>query len=477
MHISWVSRYCEHFLSVRSAFKLFPAERQSCKHKSGGHHLLKTPVQKRPGEAGQAALLVVLALGIFLLGALGLALDVSQLYAQRQMAQSAADAAVTSATLSIFHGTNSTSGSPFATGSSPSSFTCTTSDGKTQCVYARANGFGGSTADVVAVSFPTSVSGVTLATGTAPALSVRVQRTVNTTFLQLLGPSTANIAASAIAAMVKMPLSNCITVLNSSASGAFSITGNANLSIPTCGIAVDSNSSSAFTLTGNISVQASAIQLVGNDSPAGNIVINPTPTTHVSSISDPFASVPAPSYNPSVCTFTNLSYTGNQTVNLTQGTYCGGISFTGNVNATFAAGTYVLLGGGLSASGNVNLSGSNVTFYNTFNASHAYAPVSLTGNLNLNLSATTSGPLAGMLFYQDRNAPVKTESFVGNASSNLVGAIYFPNGQLSYVGNSSASVQNVVLVADKLSLTGNASLKVDPTQAGAAQQIKVALVQ
>jgi hypothetical protein len=153
------------------------------------------------------------------------------------------------------------------------------------------------------------------------------------------------------------------------------------------------------------------------------------------------------------------------------------LTFTGNVNVTLNPGAYILLGGGLNASGNVSLSGSNLTFYDTFNASYSYAPISIAGNLNVNLSATTSGSLAGMLFFQDRNAPSGTQSFVGNSNTTLVGAVYFPKSQLNYTGNSSSGIQNITIVADTISWTGNASLKADPTQAGAAQQIKVALVQ
>ncbi|MBV9497803.1 MAG: hypothetical protein JO138_00370, partial [Acidobacteriaceae bacterium] len=45
---------------------------------------------RRKKEAGQAVLLVVASMSIFLLGAVGLAVDGSHLYAQRQAAQAAA---------------------------------------------------------------------------------------------------------------------------------------------------------------------------------------------------------------------------------------------------------------------------------------------------------------------------------------------------------------------------------------------------
>ena len=43
------------------------------------------------GEEGQAVILAAVAMSIFLIGAIGLGVDGSHLYAQRQMAQTAAE--------------------------------------------------------------------------------------------------------------------------------------------------------------------------------------------------------------------------------------------------------------------------------------------------------------------------------------------------------------------------------------------------
>ena len=59
---------------------------------------------REKGEEGQAVVLVALAMGVFLLGAVGLAVDGSHLYSQRQMAQSAADSAAIAGIMSIFDG-------------------------------------------------------------------------------------------------------------------------------------------------------------------------------------------------------------------------------------------------------------------------------------------------------------------------------------------------------------------------------------
>ena len=57
-------------------------------------------------EEGQAVILIVVAMGIFLLGAGGLAIDGSNIYGEREQAQTAADATAQAAMMSIFTGTN-----------------------------------------------------------------------------------------------------------------------------------------------------------------------------------------------------------------------------------------------------------------------------------------------------------------------------------------------------------------------------------
>jgi Flp pilus assembly protein TadG len=152
-----------------------------------------------PGD-GQAVLLVIVMMSLLLIGVLGFAIDGGQMYAQQQMAQAAADAAAQAGIMSIFRGTNSTSTYTFGTGTPPiASYVCTTSDGRTPCVYARQNGFGGTASDTVTLSYPSSIAGATLSSVTVPAFEVTVQRTLNTGLIQFLGgPATTTITAKAI---------------------------------------------------------------------------------------------------------------------------------------------------------------------------------------------------------------------------------------------------------------------------------------
>ncbi|MGH8013725.1 MAG: pilus assembly protein TadG-related protein [Candidatus Binataceae bacterium] len=150
---------------------------------------------------------------------------------------------------------------------------------------------------------------------------------------------------------------------------------------------------------------------------------------------------------------------GNNTVTLSPGTYAGGITINGNATVKFSPGTYVLAGGGLKVNGNSTLRGTDVTFYDTTGVD-GYQPITLSGNEQANFSAPTSGPLSGILFFQDRAVSGGAGSVInGNSNSTFDGALYFPTTSLTYNGNSSGSGYTF-LIADTLSINGNSSLTI-----------------
>src|SRR6478609_2824327 len=134
------------------------------------------------GQKGQAILLIVVAMGIVVLGALGLAVDGSQYYTQRTMAQAAADAAAEAGIMSIFNGTNTAGSAQFATNAS---ITCSGSYAQTPCAYAKLNGFG-TADDTVLVEFNPTVTapGVSLSLSDPTRLvRVTITRTMQTSFM------------------------------------------------------------------------------------------------------------------------------------------------------------------------------------------------------------------------------------------------------------------------------------------------------
>jgi Putative Flp pilus-assembly TadE/G-like len=417
----------------------------------------KTRIQR--AENGQAILLVVVALALFMLGSLGLGIDGAQMYAHRQMAQTAADAAAQAAMMSILRGTNSTSTHPFSTGAS---FTCTVPpqslDLRTPCVYAQNNGFGTS-ADTVTVSFPTTISGVTLASKPTPAVSVTVQRTLATSLSRFLGSTSWTVKAKATSGMIGGVSSNCLYVLDPSAQNAFTANNGAAVTM-NCGIVVNSSNSDAATITGGATVTSTTTSIVGNYAVNNGGSISPAPTTGAASVTDPFGSVIGPTAGTCATYPSGYGTYMNQTFN--PGTYCSGITVGNGASVTFNPGTYIINGGGVSFQGGTTISGSGVMFYLT-GTNATYGSANIANGATVTLSAETSGTYQGLLFFQDRSITSSTGAiFAGGSSTNLTGSLYFPTTSVSF-SNGSSSSGNTAILAKQVSFTGGTRLVYDST--------------
>src|SRR5713101_1436821 len=94
----------------------------------------------RSGEAGQAMLFILLAMGLFLLGALCFAFDMSNMWFHRQAAQTAADAACAAGAMDLLVDTQGgATGHQGFTAGTP--YNCTTSSTDSVCKYAAKNGY------------------------------------------------------------------------------------------------------------------------------------------------------------------------------------------------------------------------------------------------------------------------------------------------------------------------------------------------
>jgi hypothetical protein len=413
-----------------------------------------------PGrEGGQAVILVVVAMSILLIGALGLAIDGGQMYAHRQMAQAAADAAAQAGIMSIFDGTNATSAHPFGTGTPPiASSVCTTTDGRTPCVYARNNGFGGTTADTVTLSFPATVSGVGLSASTVPALAVSVQRTLQTGLIRFVGAAaTSSITAKATAALIGSVSPDCVYVLDpQNTANTFQAINGVTVVVNGCSIIVNSSNSQAAEIL-YVNITAPAVDIVGKCNCQGTY----PPIVPVSTpIADPFLSVAAPAVG--ACNFNNYSpgY-GNWTLN--PGVYCGGITINNGATATFNPGTYIINGGVLSVQGGSTVTGSGVMFYLT-GTNASYGSVNIANGANVTFSAQTSGPYLGILFFQDRTITSgNNATFAGGATMKLTGSLYFPTTAVSFSDGSSTAAFNTAIIAYQVWFTGGVNIQYDST--------------
>jgi len=400
-------------------------------------------------EEGQAVVMTALALvGLLLMAGLGL--DVGYLRYEKQQMQKAADAGAVAAASAKIYGGNYTVA------------------GKNDTA---ANGFkDGQDGITVAVNIPPNTPGDPFL-GNKNYVEVIVTQPQPTFFMRVGGFNSVNVSSRAVASMYGSP-AGCIYVLDPADPDTYTATGTITLS-SACGLLVDSANTKAFKDNGGACTQATGITLVGgvdvdacSQPPQSGIV------TGVAPFSDPLSYLQPPSFNG--CDQTGLHI--NKDTAIGPGVYCGGIQVSSGINVTLASGLYVLNGGGFKMSGGGSLTGdpAGVMFYNTGtgNGSKKYGTIDIEGVNNTFLTASpvdtttgaNAGMLAGILFFDDRNASSYISNPVniitGGSSANISGALYFPSTALQYSGGTTQTAYTVV-VAWQLTIAGNATFNDD----------------
>lgn len=255
-------------------------------------------------------------------------------------------------------------------------------------------------------------------------------------------------------ASVAEVVTQSIYVLNATASGSLTVSGNASINIPG-NVIVDSNSTRALTENGNAKITASSIRVVGGVSISGNATVSPAATTGVAVVADPLAGLHGPSTT-GMTNYGSVSLSGHSTSTINPGIYSS-IKVSGNASLTLNPGIYLIEGGGFTVSGNASVTGSGVMIYNTGsnypNNGGSFGGITLSGNGTFNLSAPTSGTYAGIVLFQPA-ANTRAISLNGNAATGLTGTVYAPAALLTLGGNATLAGAAVV---NQLSLSGNAA--------------------
>jgi hypothetical protein len=165
------------------------------------------------------------------------------------------------------------------------------------------------------------------------------------------------------------------------------------------------------------------------------------------------------------CNFTNYS-PGWGTWTLNPGVYCGdathpAINLSNGSTATFNPGIYIIKGGGVSLT-NATDTGNGVMFYLT-GTNASYGSVTISNGAAATLSAPSSGPYMGVLFYEDRAiTSSKNGSFAGGVNMLLTGTLYFPTTAV-VVSNGASSSSVMAIVAKQVSFSGGTKVVWDST--------------
>ncbi|MES2905157.1 MAG: pilus assembly protein TadG-related protein [Pseudomonadota bacterium] len=269
------------------------------------------------------------------------------------------------------------------------------------------------------------------------------------------------ITAAATAATIETG-TYCVVSLESTNATGINLSGNGSVNLG-CGMITNSLSLDAAIATGSSSVTATPIAAVGGVEASdnwGSAQLLPFTIAQA----DPFADVYPETTN---CPGTNFRVNANESANRLSdtGTVCFS-SMTLNGDVQLGSATYVIDAGDLSvgSTANVRCTGCTIVLTSRTAATNpnSIGSVTMTGGPQLNMSAPTTGPYKGLLFYQDRRALSGTNEvnkINGSATSTLAGAFYFPSQQLDLNGTAKLNLTCGQFVARNVSFSGNGGIE------------------
>lgn len=270
----------------------------------------------------------------------------------------------------------------------------------------------------------------------------------------------------------------CVIALEDDAGDAVRAETAAKLDAADCAILSNSTASTGINVSGLAKLTADFICSSGGAS-GGTLNFSPLPVTDCPVYADPLADRVAP--DASGCDHSDLKIESGGTVSLLAsvvetldgsltstlpgyarhdlypGVYCGGLEIEQKSDVHLAPGVYVIKDGPLKIAYGARLYGRNVGFYLDGDAStFLFEPESI-----INLTAPADGLMAGLLFFESRDAPEGRSHRIRSSNAReLLGTIYLPRGELEVDSLQAIADQSAytAIVAHRLRLKGSPTL-------------------
>ncbi|HMG87277.1 MAG TPA: pilus assembly protein TadG-related protein [Terracidiphilus sp.] len=399
-------------------------------------------------DGGQAAMVIVIFIGLFVLGFLALGLDVGYLFHQKRMAQAAADAAAVAAAEEANAGNNS-------------------NEQTVANAMAKMNGFDpAASVNAATVTLKTPTTGNY--SGSASFIEADVSKLIPTFFLSSFNRSASSMKVSARAVAGGGLSSPTCICLEAPTGQGLTMSNNGQINATQCGVTVDSSSSNAVGIVGSATLNSLSLGTVSNTwNSASNLGNNVNNNGQIASskivagittqckpvLTVPTLPVGITCYDNPVQGYTvSTGYTGNYTLPVagetaTSNTLCFKSLNTSNARSvTFTPGYTYYIQGDLTTGGGAPISGSNMQLYVGGN-------VNFTNSATATLSAPTVSGVPQTLIYAMGN----TVSIQGGTNSNLSGLVYAPNAAVT-LNNGTGTTLTMDFVAQTLSISGGAAL-------------------
>jgi Flp pilus assembly protein TadG len=248
----------------------------------------------------------------------------------------------------------------------------------------------------------------------------------------------------------------CVLALRPRSNAALFLEMNATLVADGCAVYSNSTHKNSIWLDDNASITAKLVCSAGGVKYLFAKSLTPEATLDCPPLADPLVGRNAPPSDNCPTKSAQLVIT-DENRSLSPGTYCGGIRIEGSSQVTFQPGVFVIKGGPFEVVDSAKIDGAYTGFFLT----GANAVLKFEGNTSIDLVAPKDGPLAGLLFFEDRNAKSGNEHIINsNDARVLLGTIYLPLATLSIAANAPVADKSAytAIIADMLVLSSGPDL-------------------
>lgn len=264
-------------------------------------------------------------------------------------------------------------------------------------------------------------------------VEVRLEQRLPLYFGGLFGMTSKTVEVLSIAQVVGQP-NLCVLALEAHEPAAINMAHNSRLTGSNCAVFSNSSSASGFSVAQGAQLVASTVCSAGGIVGQGSIA--PAPYQDCPQFEDPLGSRPEPSVGR--CDHLAKIIIA-RTVTLRPGTYCLGLTILGFSKVTFEPGVYIIKDGPFLVAGASEITGHGVGFFLTGISIFTFDPLT-----RIDLSAPTSGPLAGLLFFGSRSqSKLLINTILSDRAHVMTGTIYLPTttfiaDSLAQIGSDSA---------------------------------------
>lgn len=254
----------------------------------------------------------------------------------------------------------------------------------------------------------------------------------------------------------------CVVGLNQTAERTISLSRTAQLTANDCAVISNSTSSRGMQVLQRAELKAANIFSGGGAVGAQNASYLPEPVQDYPALQDPLRNRVAPKFED--CDYNGFQTHKDESATLKPGVYCGGIDVFQGSKVELEPGIYIIKGGALAVQNDSSLVGEGVGFYFEGQA----ARFRFLHQSSVKLSAPVDGPMAGLLFFDERepvfedpdDEGVKSHVISSANARSLVGTIYLPMGRLVIDSTEPIADESeyTALVVNQLQLVGKPKL-------------------